>query len=162
MRMPPPCLFRSRRKIFIVWNCNFLISNIMPQPRLCGEVIRLLLKYCIYCASAPSLHRESTDSPILGIRMRIRCLTRSTWEDRNGEARSADETTPCYPPPIRSRVSERSKSLGCWRASRFVSLFRPVARFFWRGVTWMSNVYIRKQQARKTRGVWGDAPPGNF
>ena len=26
--------------------------------RVCGEVIRLLLKYCIYCASAPSLHRE--------------------------------------------------------------------------------------------------------
>ena len=32
--------------------------------RVC-EVIRLLLKYCIYCASAPSLHRESTDSLIL-------------------------------------------------------------------------------------------------
>ena len=32
--------------------------------RVCGEVIRLLLKYCIYCASAPSLHRESTDSLI--------------------------------------------------------------------------------------------------
>ena len=31
---------------------------------ICGEVIRLLLKYCIYCASAPSLHRESTDSLI--------------------------------------------------------------------------------------------------
>ena len=29
-----------------------------------GEVIRVLLKYCIYCASAPSLHRESTDSLI--------------------------------------------------------------------------------------------------
>ena len=25
-------------------------------------MIRLLLKYCIYCASVPSLHRESTDS----------------------------------------------------------------------------------------------------
>ena len=33
--------------------------------RVCGEVIRLLLKYCIYCASAPSLHRESTDSLIV-------------------------------------------------------------------------------------------------
>ena len=32
---------------------------------ICGEVIRLLLKYCIYCASAPSLHRESTDSLII-------------------------------------------------------------------------------------------------
>ena len=30
------------------------------------KVIRLLLKYCIYCASAPSLHRESTDSLIIG------------------------------------------------------------------------------------------------
>ena len=29
---------------------------------ICGESIRLLLKYCIYCASAPSLHRESTNS----------------------------------------------------------------------------------------------------
>ena len=28
-------------------------------------VVRLLLKYCIYCASAPSLHKESTDSLIL-------------------------------------------------------------------------------------------------
>ena len=34
--------------------------------RVCGEVIRLLLKYCIYCASAPSLHRESTDFLIYG------------------------------------------------------------------------------------------------
>ena len=33
--------------------------------RVCGEVIRLLLKYCIHCVSAPSLHRESTDSLIL-------------------------------------------------------------------------------------------------
>ena len=31
---------------------------------VCGEIIWLLLKYCIYCASAPSLHRESTDSLI--------------------------------------------------------------------------------------------------
>ena len=28
------------------------------------EVIWLLLKYCIYCISTPSLHRESTDSLI--------------------------------------------------------------------------------------------------
>ena len=27
--------------------------------------------------------------------MHIRCLTRSTWKDRNGKARSAGETTPC-------------------------------------------------------------------
>ena len=36
--------------------------------------------------------------------------------------------------------------------------FRPVARIFWRGVMLMSNVYV----CGKTRGVWGDAPPGNF
>ena len=29
---------------------------------ICGEVIQLLLKYCIYCVSAPFLYRESTDS----------------------------------------------------------------------------------------------------
>ena len=28
--------------------------------RVCGEVLRLLLKYCIYCASAPSLHSLPT------------------------------------------------------------------------------------------------------
>ena len=33
------------------WVLNKLIMYI------CGEVIRLLLKYCIYCRSAPSLHR---------------------------------------------------------------------------------------------------------
>ena len=37
---------------------------------------------------------------ILGIRMRIMCLTRSTWKVQNGEARSAVEMTPCCPPPI--------------------------------------------------------------
>ena len=31
---------------------------------VCGGVIWLLLKYCIYCALAPILHRESTDSLI--------------------------------------------------------------------------------------------------
>ena len=44
---------------------------------------------------------------------------------------------------------------------------RSVARILLKGVTSMSNVtmcmyvYINKQ-AGKTRGVWGDAPPGNF
>ena len=37
------------------------------------------------------------------------------------KARSAGETTPCCPPPIHSRVSEWSKSLRLWHASRFVS-----------------------------------------
>ena len=31
---------------------------------VCGAVTQLLLKYCIYCVSAPTLHRESTDSLI--------------------------------------------------------------------------------------------------
>ena len=56
------------------------------------------------------------------------CLTPSTWKVQNGEARSAVETTPCCPPPIplnRSRVSERSKSLGCWSVSR--SLLLPLS-----------------------------------
>ena len=40
-------------------------------------------------------------------------------------------------------------------------VIRPVARSFWRGVTSISNVYVC-EQAGKTRGVWEDAPPGNF
>ena len=55
---------------------------------------------------------------VLGIRMRIRCLTRSTRKDRD---RSSGGTTPCCPLPICSRVSKRSKSLEWWRASRFLS-----------------------------------------
>ena len=38
---------KNQKSSLIVWN-----------------TVRLLLKYCIYCASAPSLHRESTDSLI--------------------------------------------------------------------------------------------------
>ena len=54
-----------------------------------------------------------------------------------------------------------------WLHCRFVgeeNHLRPVARIFWRGVMLMSNVYvcICKTQGRKTRGIWGDAPPGNF
>ena len=48
---------------------------------------------------------------LLGICMRIRCLTWSTWKDRNSEPQSAGETMPCCPPPICSQVSEQSKSL---------------------------------------------------
>ena len=58
---------------------------------------------------------------LLGICMRIRCLTWSTWKDRNSEPQSAGETMPCCPPPICSQVSERSKSLKWWRTSRFLS-----------------------------------------
>ena len=44
------------------------------------------------------------------------------------------------------------------------TIIRPLARIFGRGVTSMSNVYVCviNKQAVKTRGVWGDAPPGNF
>ena len=59
---------------------------------------------------------------LLGMCMCIRCLTRSTWKVQNGNAWSAGETTPCCPPPIRSRISEQRKWLGWWRASRFLSL----------------------------------------
>jgi len=69
---------------------------------------------------------------VLGIRMHIRCLTRSTWKVRNGKAWSAGETTPCCPPPIHSRVSERSKSLRWWCASRFSSLLScRLSSFCW-------------------------------
>ena len=36
------------------------------EGSVCGKVIPLLLKYCIYmyCTSVPSPHRESTDSPM--------------------------------------------------------------------------------------------------
>ena len=42
-------------------------------------------------------------------------------ESSNGEARSTGETTLCCPPPIHSRISERSKSFGWWHASHFPS-----------------------------------------
>ena len=42
------------------------LSALNKLWHICGEVMRLLLKYCIYCASAPILHRESTDSLIIG------------------------------------------------------------------------------------------------
>ena len=63
------------------------------------------------------------------IRMRIRCLTWSTWKDRNGEARSAGETMLCCPPPIPSRVSERSNRLGggaqVVSCHRYLVVFHP-------------------------------------
>ena len=54
--------------------------------RVCSEVIRLLLKYCIYCASAPSLHRESTDSliseaPIYTSHKKVFCMKTSACRD---------------------------------------------------------------------------------
>ena len=51
-----------------IWYREWLALHQIPHQLLyyiCGEVIRLSLKYCIYCASAPSLHKESTDSLII-------------------------------------------------------------------------------------------------
>ena len=45
--------------------------------------------------------------------MRIRCLTRSTWKVRNGEARSAGEMTPCcLRLSVHESVSEVNRSGG--------------------------------------------------
>ena len=42
------------------------LSALNKLWHICGEVMQLLLKYCIYCVSVPILHRESTDSLING------------------------------------------------------------------------------------------------
>ena len=69
---------------------------------------------------------------LLGIRMRMRCLTWSTWKVWNGEARSAGKTTLCCPLPICSWVSERSISLAWWHASHFLSpLSCHLSSFCW-------------------------------
>ena len=84
------------------------------------------------CAAHYHSCMHNSFSYLLGIHMRIGCLTRSTWKDRNGEARSAGETMLCCPPPICSRVSEQSKSLECWHASRFLSsLSCRLSSFCW-------------------------------
>ena len=65
--------------------------------------------------------------------MRIRCLTRSMWKVYNGEALEAlARWTPCCPPPIRSWVSKRSKSLGWWHSSHSLSpLSCRLSSFCW-------------------------------
>ena len=42
----------------------YFFAQLQLDLSLSGEVIRLLLKYCIYCASVPSLRREPTNSLI--------------------------------------------------------------------------------------------------
>ena len=37
------------------------------MKHICGQVLRLLLKYYIYCTSAPSLYRVSTYSGIMSL-----------------------------------------------------------------------------------------------
>ena len=94
--------------------CSFWVKMLLEFSALPG-VISVL----VYLKTD---HKNTvTNTSLLGIRMRIRCLMQSTWKVQNGEARSAVETTPCCPLPIRSRVSERSKSLRWWRASHFLS-----------------------------------------
>ena len=63
------------------------------------------------------------------------CLTQSTWKVRSDEMAKLKvlsrqrRTVLCL---SRSQVSERSKSLGCWRASRFLSkLSYRLSSFCW-------------------------------
>ena len=112
-------IFLSETDIF-----NKAVCTNIPKPlkNFCTQFDVNTLRYCGETASVEHLHMFGISDIAtlfiiihklsLDIRMRIRCLMRSTWKDRNGEARSAGETTPCCTPPIRSRVSERSKSLG--------------------------------------------------
>ena len=58
--------------------------------------------------------------------MCIRYLTQSTWKVRNGEARSAGKMKLSCPLPIRSWVSEWSKSLGwCHWCHHYLVVFHP-------------------------------------
>ena len=62
---------------------------------------------------------------LLGIRMCVMCLTPSTWKAWNG---SWDDAMLSSAYPVHGPVSEWSKSLGCWRASRLLSwlfVFHP-------------------------------------
>ena len=85
--------------------CSFWVKMLLEFSALPGVIsVLLYLK---------TDHKNTvTNTSLLGICMCIRYLTQSTWKVRNGEARSAVEMTSCCPPPIRSRVSKRSKSLG--------------------------------------------------
>ena len=65
---------------------------------------------------------------LLGIHMRIMCLTRSMWKVRNGEARSAVEMTLCCPPPIplhgsASKVSSSSGDAQVISCHRYLVVF---------------------------------------
>ena len=56
----------------------------------------------------------------LGIRMRIMCLTRSTWKVRNGKARSTVEMTPCWPLP--NLLHRSASEVNCSSADAQVGL----------------------------------------
>ena len=89
--------------------CSFWVKMLLEFSALPGVISVLLY---LKTDHKNTDHKNTvTNTSLLGIRMRIRCLMQSTWKVQNGEARSAVETTPCCPLPIRSRVSERSKSL---------------------------------------------------
>ena len=79
--------------------CSFWVKMLLEFSALPGVISVLLY-------SKTDHKNTMTNTSLLGIRMRIRCLTQNTWKVRNGEAQSAVETTSCCPPPIRSRVSE--------------------------------------------------------
>ena len=59
--------------------------------------------------------------------MCIRCLTWSTWKVRNGEARSAGETTPCCPPPhgSASKVNHSGGDAQVVSCHRYLVVFHP-------------------------------------
>ena len=67
------CLWLSStmllRKLVSFAGCKitrrYALGTSLRLKRVRGWVSWLLLKHCIYCASAPSLYRESTDSPII-------------------------------------------------------------------------------------------------
>jgi len=66
----------------------------------------------------------------LGIRMHIRCLTRSTWKVRNGESQSAGETMPCCPPPVSvhksaSEVNHSGGDVQVISCHHYLDVFHP-------------------------------------
>ena len=111
-----------------------------------------------YTVSPYRLSDHNNIYMLLGTRIRIRCLTRSTWKDRNGEAWSAGETTPCCPPPIHSRVSEWSKLLGWWRASRFLSLLSCCLSSFCWAVNRLPYIWTRSGVVFYLLSPWPRSP----
>ena len=103
----------------------------VPNRHSAKILILALLQRTLH-SYIPHQPANTNKHSLLGICMHIRCLMRSTWKVRNGKARSAGEMTPCCPPPIHSRISERSKWLRWWGVSRFLSpLACRLSSFCW-------------------------------
>ena len=123
-------LWASRRPCIL----GVLRGYLQIKPwRLSSRVVYTTI--CRYSNISYHIGRTDTDTQLVVstcIRMRIMCLTRSTWKVWNGEARSAVETSSAVLRLSRSRISERSKSLQCWCASRFLSpLSCRLSSFCW-------------------------------